>query len=172
MNTGPSIYLFILLTLASCGNRKESGEMNVRPGKNEMAELNRYLVQKDRERIENYIERKNLKMAETSTGLWYYIRKAGEGDFFRDNDRVVFDYECTLLDGTFCYSSQESGPRDITIGRAELEAGLNEGLRMLRPGAGALFILPPYLAHGLQGDGKKIPPRSVVVYDISIFPGK
>lgn len=172
MNTGASICLFILLTFASCSNRKEAGEMNIRPGKGEMAELNRYLVQKDRERIENYNERKNLKMEETSTGLWYYIRRAGEGDPFGDNDRVVFDYECTLLDGTFCYSSKESGPRDITLGRAELEAGLNEGLRMLRPGAGALFILPPYLAFGLPGDGKKIPPRSVIVYEVSVLPRK
>ena len=30
-----------------------------------MAELNRYMVQKDRERIENYIDRKNLKMTES-----------------------------------------------------------------------------------------------------------
>ena len=33
-----------------------------------MADLNRYMVRKDRERIQNYIERKNLKMTETSTG--------------------------------------------------------------------------------------------------------
>ncbi|MBW6500563.1 MAG: FKBP-type peptidyl-prolyl cis-trans isomerase [Bacteroidales bacterium] len=172
MNTGLSVCLLIFLALASCSNRKEAGNINTRPGKSEMAELNRYLVQKDRERIENYIERKNLKMEVTSTGLWYYIMRAGEGNLFGDNDRVVFDYECTLLDGTFCYSSKESGPRDVILGRAELEAGLNEGLRMLRPGAGALFIMPPYLAFGLPGDGKKIPPRSVIVYEVSVLPGK
>ena len=52
---------------------------NSRPGKNEMADLNRYLVQKDRERIKNYIERKNLKMNESPTGLWYQIINAGRG---------------------------------------------------------------------------------------------
>ena len=57
-------------------------------GKNEMADLNRYLVQKDRERIQNYIERKNLKMTESPTGLWYQIIKEGEGEKFSDNDKV------------------------------------------------------------------------------------
>ena len=172
MKTGSLISLFILLALFSCNSRKEASDVSIRPGTNEMADLNRYLVRKDRERIESYIERKNLAMEETSSGLWYYIKKEGEGDLFGDNDKVIFDFECTLLDGTFCYTSKESGPREITMGRSEIEAGLNEGLRMLSPGAGALFIVPPYLAFGLPGDGKKIPPRAVIVYDVSVLPGK
>ena len=43
-----------------------------------MADLNSYLVQKDRERIQNYIERKNLNMTESPTGLWYQILNEGE----------------------------------------------------------------------------------------------
>ena len=35
------------------------------------------------------------------------------------------------------------------MGRSEMEAGLNEGLRMLKPGAEAIFIIPPFLAYGL-----------------------
>jgi FKBP-type peptidyl-prolyl cis-trans isomerase len=50
-----------------------------------------------------------------------------------------------------------------------MEAGLNQGLRMLKPGAEAIFILPPFLAYGLPGDGKKIPSRAVIVYRITIL---
>ena len=134
-----------------------------------MADLNRYLIMKDRERIENFIERKHLRMEETSSGLWYHIRKEGEGSLLTDNDRVIFDYECTLLDGTFCYSSENKGPRDVALGRSDLEAGLNEGLRLLRKGGEAIFILQPYLAFGLPGDGNKIPSRAVLVYEIKII---
>jgi hypothetical protein len=35
--------------------------------------MNRYLVQKDRERIGSYIERRGLPIIESSSGLWYYI---------------------------------------------------------------------------------------------------
>jgi FKBP-type peptidyl-prolyl cis-trans isomerase FkpA len=156
----------------SCGSRQERSTVPGKPGKSEMADLNRYLVRKDRERIENYIERKNLIMKESSSGLWYFIKQEGSGDLFNDNDKVVFEYECSLLDGTKCYSSEELGPKEIILGRSEVEAGLTEGLRMLKPGAEAIFILPPFLAYGLLGDGEKIPSRAVIVYNITILDDK
>ena len=79
------------------------------------------------------------------------------------------DYKCSLLDGTLCYSSEELGAREVILGRGEIEAGLNEGLRMLRPGGEAVFILPPFLAFGLIGDDKAIPPRSTLVYEVKIL---
>lgn len=135
----------------------------------EMAELNTYFVQKDRERIQNYAERKGLNLIESPTGLWYQIVKQGDGTGYSDNERIVFEYECSLLDGTKCYSSQTLGPKDIVLGRSNLEPGLNEGLRMLKPGGEAIFILPPFLAFGLPGDGKMIPSRAVIVYNVNIL---
>lgn len=160
---------FMLISMLSCNSSEGSRNTQKAPGKKEMAELNRYMVQKDRERIQNYIERKGLSMKETESGLWYQIISEGNGNYFSDNDRVVMDYDCFLLDGTRCYDSKESGYREVILGRSELESGLNQGLRMLKPGGEALFILPPFLAYGLVGDGRKIPPRSVVVYNIRII---
>jgi FKBP-type peptidyl-prolyl cis-trans isomerase FkpA len=142
------------------------------PGKNEMADLNKFLVQKDRERIKNYIDRKNLNMTESPTGLWYQIIKEGEGKTFSNNDKVVMDYECSLLDGTKCYSSKDLGPKEVIIGKGEIEAGLNEGLMLLKPGAEAIFIIPPFLAYGFVGDRKKIPSRAVIVYYVNILTKK
>ena len=79
------------------------------------------------------------------------------------------DYECSLLDGTRCYSSKELGPKELILGKSEIEAGLNEGLRLLKPGAEAIFIIPPFLAFGLIGDGKLIPPRAVMVYNVKVM---
>lgn len=161
-----SIVLFI--SICSCQGRKEQQANSTAPGKEEMTELNRYLVQKDREIIENYIERKGLKMNESPTGLWYLIENEGAGDLFKDNDRITMSYECSLLDGTKCYSSETLGPKEVVLGKSELEPGLNEGLRLLRQGGSAIFILPPFLAYGFVGDGKKIPPRSIIVYGIKV----
>jgi len=150
----------------SCNNSNDKRVSTRKPGVNELADLNSYMVQKDRERIQNYIERKNLLMKETQTGLWYLIEKEGRGEFFKENDRVVFEYECYLLDGTKCYSSKQKGPKEIKVGKSEIETGLLEGLKMLKPGGEAIFILPPFLAYGIVGDGKAIPPRSVIVYEV------
>jgi len=166
------VFIVLLYTLLSCKDNQVKSSMDSKPGKHEMADLNRYLVQKDRERIKNYIERKGLRMNESPTGLWYQIIKDGTGKLFIDNDNVVLDYECSLLDGTKCYSSKILGPKELMLGKSEMEAGLNEGLRMLRPGAEAIFIIPPFLAYGLIGDKKMIPPRAVIVYNVNIFVAK
>jgi FKBP-type peptidyl-prolyl cis-trans isomerase len=61
---------------------------------------------------------------------------------------------------------------ELILGKSEMEAGLNEGLRMLKPGAEAIFIIPPFLAYGLIGDKKMIPPRTVIVYNVNILRSK
>ena len=167
------ITLVLLISLSvSCKNDTDKRRNLSGPDKTEMADLNRYFVQKDRERIQNYIERKNLKMNETPTGLWYQVTNMGEGDFFKEKDKVIMNFVCSLLDGTICYSSDELGPKEIILGRSEMEAGLNEGIRLLKPGSEAVFIIPPYLAYGLIGDRKKIPSRAILVYKIEILPEK
>ena len=166
------VILFTFLSLVSCRQKQGNIPIYSKPGKNEMADLNRYLIQKDRERIKNYIERKNLKMSESPSGLWYQIIKEGEGKNFTENDKVVMDYECSLLDGTKCYSSRDLGPKEVVLGRSEMEQGLNEGLRLLRPGAEAIFIIPPFLSYGLVGDRKMIPSRAVIVYNVNILQAK
>jgi len=163
------LFPVLLFALFSCKNDADKSNVYVKPGNKEMTDLNRYLVQKDRERIQNYIERKKLKMDESPTGLWYLILNNGTGDRYSENDRVVFEYECKLLDGTKCYSSESLGSKEIVLGKTDIESGLDEGIRMLKPGAEAIFIIPPYLAHGFIGDGNKIPARSVIVYNIKIL---
>jgi FKBP-type peptidyl-prolyl cis-trans isomerase FkpA len=163
------VLVLFLFAIVSCKNKSEKSYTNSRPGKNEMADLNKYLVQKDRERIQNYIERKNLSMKESPTGLWYQIIKEGTGDIFTNNDKIIMDYDCSLLDGTKCYSSKDLGQKAVILGRGDIEAGLNEGLHMLKPGAEAIFIIPPFLAYGLVGDSKRIPARATIVYNVVVI---
>jgi FKBP-type peptidyl-prolyl cis-trans isomerase len=163
------IVFLLFISLVSCRDNGASVQTGQRPGKNEMADLNKYLVQKDRERIKNYIERKNLEMKESPTGLWYQIVEPGSGKNFTDNDKIIMEYDCSLLDGTKCYSSKDLGPKEILLGKSTIEQGLNEGLRLLRPGSHAIFIIPPFLAFGLVGDRKMIPSRSVIVYNVIIL---
>lgn len=163
------LIVLLLFTLLSCRNNPERTVSSSGPGKNEMADLNRYFVQKDKERIQNYIERKKLNLIESPTGLWYKIIKEGEGMLLRDNNKVTIDYECSLLDGTVCYSSKKLGPKELILGKSVMEPGMNEGLRLLKPGAEAIFIFPPFLAYGLIGDQKMIPPQAIIVYNVNIL---
>jgi FKBP-type peptidyl-prolyl cis-trans isomerase FkpA len=172
MKTEVVLVILLLLSFISCRNDKVPQKMQAKPGKQEMTNLNRYLVQKDREIIQNYIERKNLKMTESPTGLWYFIKVEGRGKCFKENDRITMDYDCSLLDGTSCYSSTYLGPKRVVLGKTELEPGMIEGLKLLKPGSEAIFVLPPFLAYGLVGDGKKIPPRTIIVYEVKVTAGQ
>lgn len=165
-----SVIVFVLLSAVffSCRSRDNSQVRQRKPGRDEMVEINSYLVQKDREVIESYAERKGLKLTESPTGLWYSVIKPGNGNLFSDNDVVIMNYECDLLDGTKCYSSDATGPKEIIIGKTRAEQGLNEGLKLLRPGGEAIFIIPPHLGFGLLGDGAKIPARAIIIYKVRI----
>jgi FKBP-type peptidyl-prolyl cis-trans isomerase FkpA len=164
--------LLLLFCVVSCRDKHPESTANSKRSKNDMADVNRYLIQKDRERIKNYIERKNLIMSESPTGLWYQIINEGSGKRLSENDKAIMEYECSLLDGTKCYSSKDLGAKEVTLGRSEMEPGLSEGLRLLKPGAKAIFIIPPFLAYGLVGDRKMIPPRAVIVYNVNILQAK
>jgi FKBP-type peptidyl-prolyl cis-trans isomerase FkpA len=160
--------LLVLMTVSCNSGREENSKISL-PGKKEMVELNRYFVQKDRERVESYIERKGLKMTETSSGFWYSIVKEGNGSYLTDNDRIMMEYDCSLLDGTICYSSKDLGLKEIMLGKSKIESGLDQGLRMMKPGGEAIFLIPPFLAYGLTGDGKKIPAKAVIIYEVKIL---
>jgi FKBP-type peptidyl-prolyl cis-trans isomerase len=159
--------LFLVISCSGSGGGNTGSP--VVPDREDVEEANRYLVQKDRERVENYIERRGIDMQMTQSGLWFMITDSGAGNLIKTDDRILIEYNCELLDGTEVYSSVDKGPREIVIGKTNTEAGLDEGLRMLRGGSEAFFIIPSYLAHGLLGDGEKIPPRAVVVYSIRVI---
>lgn len=168
-----AVACFVLILLAGACRRDPTPSKGQSVSAEQMVEINRELVARDRERIDSYIERKGLKMQSTPTGLLYQIFRDGEGALLAEGALVDLEFSCMLLDGTVCYDSETDGRMTLSIGKSEIPAGLDQGLRMLRYGSEATFILPAYLGYGLIGDGKKIPARAVLVYNITVLvPGR
>jgi FKBP-type peptidyl-prolyl cis-trans isomerase len=82
---------------------------------------------------------------------------------------VSYAFESTLLTGTPCYRATRENPKTITIGRGEVESGIEEGLKHLSEGAVAVFLIPPHLAYGNFGDRDKIPGNSVLIYHVDVL---
>jgi len=163
------ILLTVVQVVVACtGNRPPEKEEAKPPTQEQLVEINREMVIKERERIESYITRKNLEMTCTETGLWYAITEAGSGEEPGKGTRIVIDYDCSLLDGTLCYSSDADGSLEIIPGKTDIPPGLDEGVRFLSEGSEALFILPSYLAYGLTGDRNKIPSHATLVYKVKV----
>ena len=161
----------ILLTCWSCKQgQTDEGIKDTFEDQDEMlVRINKYLVRKDVELIESYAKRRGWNITQTESGLFYEIYEEGSGDSARDGRKVTINYTLSLLDGTICYSSDESGPKTFRLGRSREESGLEQGLLMMQAGDKAHLILPPHLAYGLLGDEDRIPARSIIVYDVELL---
>jgi FKBP-type peptidyl-prolyl cis-trans isomerase len=130
--------------------------------------VNKFLAEKDQERIRSFVNRRGWDMQTTGSGLWYMIDAKGNGEPVESGMYVKLEYEIRLLDGTLCYSSDSTGARIFQVDQGDETRGLHEGLKYLREGDHARLIIPPHLAHGLVGDGERIPARAILVYDITV----
>ena len=164
------LLLLIFLMPACMRGGKDKKEVRPRRPVSEetLVRTNRYLVEKDEERIKRFISRHGWTMTKSGTGLWYQIYEHGNGPRVTEGKKVTITYKVRLLDGTLCYSSNKEGPKTFIAGHGSVEAGLEQGILMMRQGDKARLILPPFLAWGVPGDRNNIPPRSVIVYELEV----
>jgi FKBP-type peptidyl-prolyl cis-trans isomerase len=163
--------LFLLPFLILCTNKREPEitEQDIKDTKEALVGVNRMMVQKDKSRIMEYSDSLRLNLEETESGLWFRITKEGSGKKVQKNEVVTLAYDVSLLDGTYCYGSDSLGFKQFRVGQGGVESGLEEGILMLNKGSKAIFIMPPHLAHGLTGDGDRVPARSVIVYHVELI---
>ena len=134
-----------------------------------LEKANRYLLIQEAEQIDDYIERHDMEVIQTGTGLRYQIINKGDGELIKKGDIVSLEYEIGLLNGDLIYSSKKDGVKTFLVGRGGVESGLEEGILKLRKNSVAILILPAHLAHGLLGDGNKIPARATLVYKVKVI---
>lgn len=163
----PSV-VFLALSLMSCGNGTPV-EIPAGEFKEPLIRKNISLTREERKLMKRFAERRGWKMDVTGSGLMFMIYQAGNGIQAVEGHRATVEYEIRLLDGSLCYTSVEKGPRTFTVGRDRVEAGLHEGVQLMKVGDRARFVIPAYLAHGLTGDGNKIPPRASLVVDLHLL---
>lgn len=169
------LYITILTFLVvSCKSNGEQTEIKdpyskVKAEKQEETiQINKDMLDVNRDIVEKYIARHNWEMTETESGLLYMIYAITNDTEVKSGDVVEFSFKTSLLNGDVLYDSDATGNRKMTIDRNQEESGLNEGLKLMKKGEKAYFILQPHLAFGVAGDSYKIPPYSVLVYDIEV----
>jgi FKBP-type peptidyl-prolyl cis-trans isomerase FkpA len=168
--TGIFLFFAPAVLFTYCTQQSEvKSNKEVEAYKEPLLKVNKYLVQKDSREIENYIRQRNWDMKQSGSGLWYMIYRQGNGLKAEAGKLAKVNYSVSLLNGKVCYSTDSLGAESFEIGHSEVESGLDEGILMMKEGDKARFILPPHLAHGLIGDRKNIPPRSIIIYDVELL---
>ncbi len=165
-----TILLLAATIVLGCGHErpKPKSDEEVLSYKEPLVKVNKILVDQDSIRIVSFCNRHQMHLSVSPAGLWYLIKHTGKGDSAHTGKIANIKYSVSLLDGKFCYSSDSSGIKSFKIGEGGVETGLEIGIRMLREGDKAIFILPPNLAYGLLGDEKCIPPRSIIMYQVEL----
>ncbi len=163
--------LFIITIIASCQQtpKKEQQVFNETKVKQQFVKANQQMVIKENDDMDYYQKSHKLPFTITTSGIRHYVYKPStKGDSIKDGDVLTLNYTISLLDGTECYSSKIDGVKEFKVGMGEAENGLHKAVLHLKTGDKALILIPSYLAHGLMGDSKKIPPQSPIVYDLEI----
>jgi FKBP-type peptidyl-prolyl cis-trans isomerase len=161
--------LLIVALFSSCKAKRERYVASDRKTfSDNLVKANRGLVTNDHNLISNYVAENGWNMKKTETGLWYENIKEGTGRKAEVGLVVHLRYQVKLINGKECYNSDSLGIKSFKIGYGGVESGLEEGVLLMREGGMARFILPPYLAFGLLGDENKIPPRSIIIYNVEM----
>ena len=121
----------------------------------------------DKQLISQYIEEQGLTTQTTESGIHYVMEKEGTGVSPTVASEVTVHYHGTLLDGTVFDSSVDRG-ETISFPLGQVIPGWQEAIPLLKTGGKAKFIIPSSLAYGPRPAGK-IPPNSVLVFDVELF---
>jgi FKBP-type peptidyl-prolyl cis-trans isomerase len=162
----------LVLIFESCGNKNEYN--TPAPVKKDavtepLIHANKKLSENEKRDIDLFVKRKGWPVKETGSGLRYSVYKEGKGPQVKSGDLVTVLFEITLLNGTVCYSSEESGEEQFMVDHDHVESGLHEAIKYLKVGDKAKIIIPSHLAFGLTGDSDQIPPLSPIVYDLEVL---
>ncbi len=164
------VILWLSLAAVSCGNgEQQKPVVNEDSLKTGLVKVNKKLTEKEDRDIEDYIRRHEWAMQKSGTGLRYQIYKIGAGAQPKDKDKVIISFIVNLINGVECYNSKNDGMKLFELGKAEVESGLEEGIKLMHVGDKAKLIIPSHLAFGFMGDENKIPKRATLIYDVELM---
>jgi FKBP-type peptidyl-prolyl cis-trans isomerase len=164
-----------LCSLVACGDQKATGTVvsSSEEAKEDKdapyVEGNKNIMRRENEEMQMFIQRYGWQMQRTPTGLYVEVLEPGNGELFKENDRVAMEYKIFLLSGEQIYSSDSNGVKVFMVNRSEEIDALHEAAQMLRPGAKARLVIPSYLAYGVAGDGDRIQGLQPIVMEVRVL---
>lgn len=119
---------------------------------------------------EEYLTKNKQKegIIETDSGLQYKIVEQGSGEKPDTKATITVHQRCQLVNGTIIEDTyRENEPSEVKM--EELIEGYQEGILLMNKGAKYKFFIPSDLAWGKNGTGSKIPPNSLLIFDVKLI---
>ncbi|MCQ2350609.1 MAG: FKBP-type peptidyl-prolyl cis-trans isomerase [Paludibacteraceae bacterium] len=183
MNKFLTLLIFLTLLTACCrtnpqlpANKAETDTLA-----ENLLDYNRLCIEDERMEIEAYIDSVG-GFTQTEDGYYYKVDsgewtvESGQWTMthcqlstIKNGDRVSVAYSLELLDGTICSQSTNGKAKTFTVGKREVETGLDMAIVGKHVGDEFEIIIPYNLAWGVSGDGGCIPPRTPILYRVKII---
>jgi len=169
-NTKKIIFLFFFcFLLLSCHKQQPQLPSNkgVEIDKNAVSLLaiNQNLAKKEDGILKTIALQKDKAFKKSEIGFWYKIERLGKGSKINDSTVCTFTYSLMSLKGKLLQRNE----KQIVIGKNQIIAGLEEGLKLMNKGDSATMIIPWYLAYGMKGEEPLIPPYTSLIYEVKVF---
>lgn len=156
------IAVLLGVTLFSCGQGKKGDE--------NLMEQPVAPQPSQKEQIEAYVKKNNIKGEFTQSGLFVAIEEQGTGnDFPKPTNTVRAEYSGYFMNGEVFDGSKPGQPIEFSLNG--VIPGWTEGLQKLKKGGKAKLIIPSQLGYGERGGGP-IPPNSILVFDVKLVDWK
>jgi len=107
---------------------------------------------------------------DTPSGLRVRDAVIPEGEVAEPGDWVAIHYTGRLADGTEFDSSLDRGvPAVFQLGSGAVPAGLDEGVTGMHRRGKRRIVVPPELGFGADGAPPRVPPHSVLHFEIELL---
>lgn len=107
--------------------------------------------------------------AAPAAGVGIQDLKVGTGAEARAGQRVRVNYTGKLTNGTTFDTSIGRAPFTFTLGGGEVIKGWDQGVAGMKVGGKRRLTIPPELGYGPAGAPPKIPPNSVLVFEVDLL---
>ena len=123
--------------------------------------------------LQDYFKTNHLKPLKTPAGVYYTIKKKGKGNVAKTGQTVTVKYKGMTIDGTVFDSNTDSAFHHVTdlkfeLGKGRVIKGWEDAFSVLPKGTEATLYIPSELGYGSAGQGRKIPPNSVLIFDVDV----
>jgi FKBP-type peptidyl-prolyl cis-trans isomerase FklB len=162
-------------TMLAAAERAYTGDTTLEMTDQEAVKfLNDFFKNKQREAAQKTLEegrafleknKSNPLVFETESGLQYEIIEKGNGPTPQLGDSVMVHYTASLISGEVLESTSGRDPQAFVVGG--VIRGWTEALQMMKEGGQWMLYIPSELAYGSMTGGK-VPPNSVLVYEIKL----
>jgi FKBP-type peptidyl-prolyl cis-trans isomerase FkpA len=127
-------------------------------------------IQIDRKLITQAISESKTEAKQELDGIYYTILKEGTGRQVSGNDTVIAYYKGYLFNDGAVFDQTKDKPATFPLNR--LIRGWQIGVPLCKVGGKIKLIIPSNLAYSIRTRSAKIPPNSILVFEIEVVDAK